>query len=251
MMRRPSPLGVGDDHLSQLASKGQPEFSEPLASRLDQLIGVLQIHKETFDRFANKQYAVASGLTAPSAVATNDPLEPSLEAKTLFVDNPGLYELYFPSINRHVPPNAYGYILVCFPAIRNIDLVISGGASSVAYSISVTGTERLQPNAGVVVAGPPSPSSLVALTSPPANLSAGANTPLTFSATVNHIRVENNSAVPIWVKYNAVATNGSLIQVPAGMLYAEDVQVTSVNIWSSVASALNTSSSGVAVWALS
>lgn len=85
----------------------------------------------------------------------------------------------------------------------------------------------------------------VALTSPPANLTAGANTALTFASAVTVITVENNSGEDKTVAFPSPATAGSRkvldgevreFTIPAG--------TTSMGLYGASASPLNGSAAG-------
>lgn len=80
----------------------------------------------------------------------------------------------------------------------------------------------------------------VALSSPPATLTAGADTPVTFSSQAKHVWVQNNSATAVGVEFDGVSSAGSL-QIPGGMnAFARfDVPCTVVHLFSSTATALN------------
>jgi len=93
----------------------------------------------------------------------------------------------------------------------------------------------------------------VALSSPPTNLTAGANTALTFASTVYVVSIENNSGEDKRVAFPSPAGAGSSL-LPDGAHYTysagSDFAATGVatmGIYGALATALNDSTSAVGV----
>jgi len=85
----------------------------------------------------------------------------------------------------------------------------------------------------------------VALSSPPANLTAGANTVLTFASTVYRIYIENNTTESKGYAVPSPATAGSkLVFATAAIEIAVPGGTTTLGIYGAVASALNGSAAG-------
>ncbi|HEY8599113.1 MAG TPA: hypothetical protein VIL85_11825 [Thermomicrobiales bacterium] len=80
----------------------------------------------------------------------------------------------------------------------------------------------------------------VALTGPPANLTAGVSTKLTFASAVSLLYVENNTGVDLRINFNAAATGSStLVEDGAGVEYTFAGNLTSVHILGALASPVN------------
>jgi hypothetical protein len=101
--------------------------------------------------------------------------------------------------------------------------------------------------AGGAVARVPSvaivPAPAVALSSPPANLTAGADTSLTFASEIHHLLIQNNGAVTVGVEFDATASAGSL-QVAAGQTLLLDLPLTVLHCYSASAPAVNGTAAG-------
>ncbi len=85
----------------------------------------------------------------------------------------------------------------------------------------------------------------VALSSPPTNTNAGADTPLTFKSQVNHLLVQNNTAAAAFVEVEAVASTAS-IQIAAGGLFQKDIECLSLHLFTAAAQPIN-AASGIVV----
>lgn len=83
----------------------------------------------------------------------------------------------------------------------------------------------------------------VALSSPPATLTAGADTALSFAGTVNHVYLENNTASVVNYDYDTAATAGSPVLNP-GDWRLIDWPLTTLHLLCSVAVALNGGAAG-------
>lgn len=90
----------------------------------------------------------------------------------------------------------------------------------------------------------PSAGAPVALSSPPATLTANASTLLTFASTVRHIEIQNNTTDTKGVEFDGTTATAGSYQVPPGGTYSADVSTTQVALYGTLASALNGSSAG-------
>jgi len=125
-------------------------------------------------------------------------------------------------------------------------------ASALAGGDSVTVTLRASAGGGLVRlegassggattsgAVNPSAGAEVALVTPPAALTAGADTLLTFASQVRHLRVQNKSATRIYIKRDAPASLGSEAVYENGGAYGDDIPCTVLHIYSTVATNVN------------
>jgi len=85
----------------------------------------------------------------------------------------------------------------------------------------------------------PSAGAEVALSAPPAALTANADTLLTFASAVHHLEVQNKSGVDIYVKTDAPASQGSRKVYANGGSFFSDLPCTTLHIYSTAATALN------------
>lgn len=115
-----------------------------------------------------------------------------------------------------------------------------------ATVVATTNGMRLYwPNGDEVVRGADQYTTAVALDTPPANLTAGANTALTFASTVYVVTVENNSGEDKNAEVPSPATAGSG-KVLDGEIreFAIAAGTTTVGIYGASASPLNGSAAG-------
>lgn len=116
---------------------------------IEQHLGVLTTHQETFDRYSQLILPAASGLAAGFVLLDEVPFDDDLHAKSFIFDNPTGYTLGLPSLDRYVPPWTFGHVVVAFPATRKLKVIVSGGAQTVAGFVRVIATERLLPSTAV------------------------------------------------------------------------------------------------------
>ncbi len=79
----------------------------------------------------------------------------------------------------------------------------------------------------------------VALSAPPAALTASADTTFTFSSKVHHVEIQNNSSTAVGIEYDAAATAGSWQIPPNGGALLVDHPVTAVHLFSTAATNVN------------
>lgn len=77
-----------------------------------------------------------------------------------------------------------------------------------------------------------------ALSSPPAQTNAGSDTSLTFSATVNHWTLQNNSSANLYYNLDAAASTGTLVLAPNAQVFY-DWPVTVVHVYTAAAINVN------------
>lgn len=85
--------------------------------------------------------------------------------------------------------------------------------------------------------------SLITLSSPPATTTPYTDTPVTFSQTAQHLKVQNTSPYPVHYAYDAVATPDSLSLLPNEELL-DDTPVTVLHLYTSASVAINGTSAG-------
>lgn len=112
-------------------------------------------------------------------------------------------------------------------------------------SVSVTGTTSVSvSNTPTVSVTNPSlvvnstTGAVVALSTPPAALTASTDTAFTFASQVKHVLIQNNSATATGVAFDTAATAGSFQLAPNQTLLL-DVEVTAVHFWSTAATNVN------------
>lgn len=81
----------------------------------------------------------------------------------------------------------------------------------------------------------------VALSSPLANTTASTDTPVTFSQTVHHWRIQNNTSAICYVELDATASTAS-IQIPASSSLRDDIAVTSIHLYTVAQQPINAAS---------
>lgn len=109
---------------------------------------------------------------------------------------------------------------------------VNGDGSEYAERLNVTGTANPVTGASVV------------LSSPPTNLSANADTAITFAVPVNHVYLQNNSGTAASVDFDATASLGAFL-IPAGSPpIAFDFPCTVLHVYCTAALALNGTSGG-------
>lgn len=77
-----------------------------------------------------------------------------------------------------------------------------------------------------------------ALATPPAALTAGADTVLTFAPAAQHLLIQNKSTTAVYIEFGAVATVGSFL-VDAGQTFSIDIPVTALHVYSAAALNVN------------
>jgi hypothetical protein len=121
--------------------------SEPLLTRLDRLIGILERHPQAHDKAVTLEFASPAGLVTGNTLAY-DGSSPRLsssgiEAQTFIVDNPSGYILREMNSRRWIPQTTFNYLLTLLPSQHNIELRVFGGSDLTATTITVVATERV------------------------------------------------------------------------------------------------------------
>lgn len=90
----------------------------------------------------------------------------------------------------------------------------------------------------------PTAGGVIALSSPPANLTGGSDTALTFVETVNHVLLQNNSNTAFNLNFDAAASAGTFLIPANSPPIAFDFLCTAVHILCSASLAVNGSTGG-------
>lgn len=148
-----SPANIIDTAPGQLRTDSEAmlrTFSEPLLTKLDRAIGLLEQHPETFDKYQHVPFVINAGIAAGTIAQGPTPLQAGLYAKTILVDNPGGYQLFIREVNRYVPPDCFSFPVRCFSAPSTLTVVVTGGSSATPYTVICTPTESVMNPTGTL-----------------------------------------------------------------------------------------------------
>lgn len=85
---------------------------------------------------------------------------------------------------------------------------------------------------------------IVAATSPPTATNAGTDTSYTFSTTVHHIIIQNNTTAIAYCDFDVAATVGSFAVYPNGQMIVFDIPCTILHLYTAAAQNVNGSTVG-------
>lgn len=138
-----APIGAGIEIIRQ----SMREFSQPIVSKIDQLIGVFERHEP--QRYRNEPYQVSPSLTAsltPPAQLADWTV--SFNAWSFIVNNLTGYTLYEAITRSYIPPNQLNFVVRATFATDRFQLWAIGGTDT-GHEIYVVATEeRLSPGTG-------------------------------------------------------------------------------------------------------
>lgn len=125
----------------------EPIVSDPLITRLDRLIGLLERHPEPRDKHVELAFTSPAG-AAVGTILTYDGSSPRLHTSALYawtflVDNPSNYVLQETRSRRLIPQTTFNYPVTLLTAQNHLELVVFSGTDNNANTVIVVATERI------------------------------------------------------------------------------------------------------------
>lgn len=135
--------------------QGSLSFSEPIETRLDRLIGVLERHPDDRAKYSILLVPLTATQVSGDEVRHQVALgQGNHKARTLLVDNPSGYLLQESVTQRYIPPGVFGYPIPCYPAVDAPRFVVVTGASEACTLVCVATEREYESGASVGDGGP-------------------------------------------------------------------------------------------------
>lgn len=247
-------LGLQDDLYSSVA-KAMRDYSQPIESRLDRLLSVLERHQEGWNKYApHIELPLAAGLAVGATALAHTSFNPTLWAKTLIIDNESGYRLQETRTGRVIPPFSYNYMVHCFPATNSMAFKVLAGESAVVGHLTVIATEAIFQGSGPITDEGSSAAGTSGVRIPitsPATTNNGTNTVIPLAEQASQFTIQNNTGGPIQYDLDTPATSGSMVLPNGQSADGEGLQIlSSIDILAPGVFNINgTAASNIVIWA--